>query len=307
MAGAVEKRLRRRAPTRFLLDVIEEAQRDHSSIVAAGAAFYSFLAILPALAALVLVYGLVFDAADVVDHADLLSRFVPASVVGLVKGELERLASTDTPSLGLGAVGSGLIALWSSTRGTRALIEGLNIAERETECRGTVAMYALSIAFTACGLVLVALVVAFTVALSSLGARLPMWLSLAVPVARTFVLPVMVFLSVTALYRFGSCARRDRDWFSAGAIVATVMWLLASWLFSLYVEDVASYGATFGSVSTVAVFMLWLYVSCRVILIGAEVNVVLRARRDDEARAQAEPAKAAPGLQLPRFMPPKST
>jgi membrane protein len=282
LLDVIERLMRRRAIGRFVLDVGSEVQKHHVSIVAAGAAFYVFLAILPALATLVLVYGLIYDASDVVAHVELLSRFAPESVTELIAGELNRLASAGSQTLGLGLLGSVLAALWSSTKGVRALIEGLNIVEHTEDGRDLLSRYALSIAFTACGVLLIVLVLSVMITLPLLASRLPAWVSRALPVVRFFVLPVMVLVSISALYRFGSNERHRREWLTPGAFVAALMWLASSWLFHKYVEDVASFNATFGSVSTVVVLMLWLYISCLAILIGAEIDEVIRSRRRND-------------------------
>jgi membrane protein len=287
IASRSESLLTRRYLGRIAVGVGRQLRADHIGIVAAGAAFYAFLAVLPALAALVLIYGLVFDTTDVVGHVELLSRVAPAEATQLLQGELQRLVDSDLPSLGIGLAGSALVALWSSTKGARALIEGLNIVEGETECRGVAALYGLSIAFTACGLLLVLLVLAVVLALPVVAEWLPGPLALLIPLVRFLILPLTALISIGALYRFGSCAARPRSWLSAGAAVAAALWLLSSWLFQLYVAEIARYSATFGSVSTVVVFMLWLYLSCLAILVGAEVDVVVRA--DGQAAAGAGP------------------
>lgn len=278
-AGSHVRRLCQRTTLgQILIALFDEVRADHVGIIAAGAAYYVFLAILPALTALVLFYGLIFDANDVVAHVDLLAGYAPEAVTQLLGRELERLAEASESSLSAGVVGSALVALWSATKGARSLIEGLNIIERAEESRGAIALYALSLAITACGVVLVGLVVTLVIALPALASYLPPRLDGVFTLVRHVVLPAVLLVSIMALYRFGSCAAQHRKWWSTGAIAAATLWMAVSWLLDAYVENVASVSVRFGSASTVVVFMLWLWLSCFVVLVGAELNVVLDLR-----------------------------
>lgn len=273
--------------------VTREARQDHLTIIAAGVAFYTFLAVLPALAALVFTYGLFFDAGDVADHVALLSKLAPADVRDLLTRELVRLATTDSSALGLGAVGSGLVAVWSATKGARALIQGINIVENEPDGHGMLALYGLSIVFTLVGLIVVSLTLAAIVTLPTVASWLPPAVAGTFTWTRRLIMPVVVVASIAAIYRFGSCGP-SRSWLSAGTWIAAVLWLFCSWLFHRWVEDVATLSASFGSVSTVVAFMLWLYVSSLVILLGAELDVVLERMGRDARCGRSDPAHVAP-------------
>src|SRR3546814_4898185 len=111
--------------------VVREIGRDRMSLVAAGVGFYSFLAFFPAIAALVLIYGLVADVGDVAGQLEPLRGVVPDVVVSLAIDRLTALAETSDRRLGLGLLFSLALTLWSSSKGTKALLSALNIAYEE--------------------------------------------------------------------------------------------------------------------------------------------------------------------------------
>jgi membrane protein len=261
---------------RTLLALREQARRDHLGIIAAGAAFFMFLSIVPGLTAVTLLYGYLADEATVLRHVDMLAGYAPEAVRGFARSELERIVSNGSSGLGVGFVGSVVLTIIFASRGTRALIEGLNLIERETERRGAIALYALSLAFTVAAVVLATAMLALLVALpavidaNELGSLL--W------IGQYVGLPLLLLGAVMALFRFGGSGAARRRWWSVGAVAATLSWLLASKLLQVYVQYV-DLETAFGSSSTVAVFMLWLYLCCLSLLLGAEVDDVLHHGR----------------------------
>ena len=128
--------------------VWEQIGKDNVSMIAAGVAFYSLLAIFPAITAFVSLYGIVADPSQVQQQIQMLERVMPADALALIGDQLRSVASARTSSLGLGALVATLIALWSAGAGVRALMTALNIAYQEDEKRGFIRFYLVAFAFT---------------------------------------------------------------------------------------------------------------------------------------------------------------
>jgi membrane protein len=252
----------------------KEISDDNLSIVAAGVAFYAFLAVVPSFAAIVAVYGLVSNPSQVAHQIELLARVVPSEVLPLLHQQLTRITS-HTQAAGISAIVGFVLALYSSANATKALITGLNIAYGESERRSFLKLTAIAFVLTIGGIVGAVLGVALVAVLPSLLAHVPIARSTE-NVLNWLRWPVLVIGFVTALammYRYGP-SRRDAKWrwVSWGAATATLLWLLASAAFSLYVSRFGSYDKTYGSLGAVVVFLMWLYLSAFVILVGAELN-----------------------------------
>jgi membrane protein len=275
----------------------DELSRDHVDIISAGVSFYAFLALVPTLAALIFVYGLVFDPADVPTQVAMLKGFVPREVTSLLERELARLVSASGGALGVGAVASAMLAIWSSSKSSRALMEALNIIHEYREQRPLVSLYGLSLVFTCSGLIAVVLTLAAMVALPEIAEQMmvPQWVVRQIDLARFLFTPVLVLFAVSVLYRYGPSHpnRQYLPFLSWGALLAAVLWMIGSWLFHVYVDQMTSYGSGFGSIGAVVVSLLWLYLSTYVILLGAELDAVVFDRRRRRDRAQGRPPQGA--------------
>lgn len=272
----------------ILLRVKAELGQDYLGMAAAGVAFYALLAIFPAIAALVSIYGLVFDPGDVQRHADMITSVMPPAAAGIIETQLQRLVSQSTTGLGWGAALGIVLALWSAAKGVKAVIKALNIAYDEDEKRGFFKLNATALLLTLVG-------VAFAIVALLLIAVLPPLLGmLGLPVAaqtaiswlRWPILLAAVFGLVVLFYRYGPNRTKPRwPWVSWGAVGATVLWLLGSMLFSFYVSNFGSFGETYGSLGAVVILMLWLWLSSYIILLGAEFNAEVehQTRRDTTA------------------------
>ncbi len=253
----------------------EEVSNDRVGMIAGGTTFFLLLALVPALAALVSLYGLIADPATLQSHLASLRGVLPAAAIELLEGELERLVSQRTDELGV-TFGIGLaFALWSANSGIKALFDALNIAYDENEKRGIVALNLASLAFTLCGIAFAILAVGAVTALPILLAFLPLG---ALGKALVSVLPALLLfgvavLGLSALYRFGPSRAPARwSWITPGSIVAAVVWVAASALFSWYLASFADYTATYGSLGAVIGVMTWIYISMWIVLVGAELN-----------------------------------
>ena len=235
--------------------------RDQVPLIAAGVAFFGILALVPALSSLVALYGLLLDPADIEEVLASMAGVVPDEVFAIVEGQVRSLASAGSTTLGLASITALLFALWSTRAGVAALIQGLNIVYSEEDQRSLVMGGLVTIALTLVLLLLAILallsVLVVPVVLSVLqpGGEGTGWL---VAMVRWPILFVAVMLGIGVLYRYGpDRAAAKVRWISVGAATATVLWLLASWAFSIYVANFASYNETYGSLGAIVILLLW--------------------------------------------------
>jgi membrane protein len=252
-----------------------ETQDDGIPLLAAGVAFYGFLALFPALIAAVTVYGLVADPAEVQEQVQELSDAMPAEVAQLIGDQLTQIAAASDRALGFGLVVSLLGALFAASGGVANVVKAINLAYDERETRGLVKLRTLALVLTLGAVVFVAVAVGLVAVLPLVLEPLALGTvaDVAIGVARWVGLAVFMLVSLAILYRYAPDRDRPRfSWVSVGAVVATVLWLLGSVGFSIYVTNFGSYGRTYGSLAGVAILMLWLYLTSFVVLLGAEVN-----------------------------------
>lgn len=286
-AGVVQKESNRgrdaeapqRIPHRGWRDILlrsyQQLLDNNIGLVAAGVAFYSLLALFPALTALVASYGLLADPEDVQRQLALLSGLVPQQALQIIKEQLTSISTTSSTGLSIGLAVALLVAFWSASKGARALMTSLNIVYHEHEKRGIFKFYFLSVMLTVVGIIYVALalmlVVAIPAFLGNLG--LPDQLRMLVSWSRWPLLALLAMFGLAALYRFGPSRTTPRwQWVSIGAVVAAVLWLLGSGLFSYYVTRFATYNETYGSLGAVIILLMWFYLSAYVALLGAQLN-----------------------------------
>ncbi len=253
----------------------KEASEDQVPLLGAGVAFFGFLALFPALAAFTLIYGLVADPATISAQTQTLTASLPPEARTLLVGQLDQLASAPQQSLGWGLALAIVLALWSASGGVGNLITAVNIAYDEEKKRGFVKDKLLALGVTVGAVIFMALIVALMagvpVVLGFLDVNGPLrWV---IEVVRWLLLAALVMVALAVLYRVAP----DRDapkfrWVSAGAVTATVLWLVASAAFSLYVTFFGNYAKTYGALAGVVLLMLWLWLTSYAILLGAEIN-----------------------------------
>ena len=251
----------------------------------AGITFYAILAIFPALAALVSVYGLIADPTTVSGQLNALSGIVPGGGMDILGDELKQLVSAGGGKLGFGAIIGILVALWSANGGTKAMFDSLNVVYDEHEKRGYIRRTLISLAVTLGTLVFVmvvmAAVVALPIALNFVG--LGKVTDLLLRVARWPLLLVIVTMMLAVIYRYGPSRTEARwRWVSWGGAFAAIVWVLVSLAFSWYVAHFGSYNKTYGSLGAAIGFMTWIWISATIVLIGAELNAEMehQTKRD---------------------------
>lgn len=248
---------------------------DNLGILAAGIAFYWLLALFPALAALVSAWGLAFDPVQVAGQIEAAAAVLPDEAAALVRDQAHAVAGGAEARIGAAALAGLGVALYSASRGTKALIRGLNVVYGERERRRFVALnaaaFGITLALVAGLLTTLAVIVAVPVMLGHLGldelGRFTVrWL-------RWPLLFVLVMVGLAALYRYAPSRSRARwIWVSRGAVVATALWVLASIAFSVYVRHFGSYNETYGSLGAVVVLLMWFWISAFIVLLGGELN-----------------------------------
>jgi membrane protein len=175
-----------------------------------------------------------------------------------------------------------LVMLFCASKGVYAIIIGMNAVYGIRETRGAVLLYAIAIIyvivfFLALGLMMVLIV---------LGNNIFSWMLNFVPGLETFyglfrygkyILMPFVLIGFFMLVYMNVPNRKSKVRYEMpGAVFSTVVWLVYSWAFSFYISNFANYSATYGSLATIVIFMLWLYWTMNIVFVGAEINVVLR-------------------------------
>ena len=253
----------------------QELGDDHVSVIAAGVAFYGLLALFPALTSLISIAGLVLDPAEVVAQLGAWTAGLPQTAAEIIVGQSVSVASGGGTALSLAAIGGLALALYSTAKGTKTLMEGMNVAYDEQETRGFLRLNLTALALT--GLMIIALIVAV-----ALGVVVPLIIdTLDLPriaekllhLARWIMLAVIAMAGLSTLYRFGP-SRQDAKWrwITPGAVVAILLWIAATAGFSIYVSNFGSYNETYGALGGVIVLLTWLWMSAFIVLLGAELN-----------------------------------
>jgi membrane protein len=259
----------------ILVRVKNEIVEDNLSMIAAGVAFYAFLAIFPAIAALVSIYGLVVDPASLQEHFRGIQTILPGDAAKLVNDELGRIVTSRNKQLGWSVVVGIGLALWSAATGMKAMFQSMNVAYDENEKRGFIRLNASALLMTFATIVFMILFIGLIVGIPALLATVPFGetLTALLKYARWPLLALAGILALSALYRYGpSREKPEWRWITWGAAIATIFWVAGSVLFSFYVTHFAGYNKTYGSLGVVVVMMMWLLLSVYCVLLGAEIN-----------------------------------
>jgi membrane protein len=289
-------------PRRGWKDILlrtKDSITEHSiGIVSAGVAFYAMLAIFPALAALVSIYGLIADPAQIQQQVSELSGVMPSGVMTILQSQLTSLASGGTGALTAGLIFSILLTLWSASKAMGALITALNIVYYEHEKRGFVKPYVVSLILTlgaiVFAIVTLFLIVAVPAALSNLA--LPDLLQILIRIARWILLAAAIIFGLSVVYRYApSRSAPQWQWVSVGAIVGAALWLTGSALFAIYVENFGNYNKTYGTFASVIILMLWFNLSAFAALIGAEINAEMEHQTAEDTTTGAPRAQGERG------------
>ena len=243
-------------------------------LVSAGVTFFALLAIFPAIAALVSLYGLVADTATISEQLGSLQGILPQGALDIVGEQVTRLNEKGNTTLGFSLFLGVALSIWSANGGMKHVFDALNLVYNERESRGFFTLNLVSLGFTAGALLFLVLalagVVALPIALNFLGlGEGAWWLSL----LRWPVMFLAVLLGLALLYRYGPSRDAPRwRWATPGSALAAFLWLGGSLLFSWYVGNFGKYNQTYGSLGAAIGFMTWIWISTTIVLLGAQVN-----------------------------------
>ena len=254
----------------------KEASDDNVGLLSAGVAFYAFLAFVPLLAAVVLIYGLAADPAEVADHINTLAQSLPRDAATLIGEQLRSMTESPQGAKGFALLVAILLAIYGASKGSSAIVIALNIAYEVKESRNFIRTTLLSLVMTLGAMAVLFAGVGAIAAMAWVDHLLPgasPVLRGAVPVLFWVGAALLVSFGVALVYRYGP-NRPDAPWrwISPGSALATLLWVGASFGFGLYVSRFGNYNATYGSLGGVIVFLTWLYLSAYILLMGGELN-----------------------------------
>lgn len=285
----------REVPPRGWFDALKRTRRgvrdEHLSIVAAGVAFYAFLALVPALIAVVAIYGLVANPADVKQQITSFTDALPRDAQRLLSNQLTSITRTAGGGTGIAAIIAIAGALWSASSGIAALNTGLTVANHETETRGPLKRRGLALVLTVLAIVGVVLMLALVVALPSIldsvditGAG-----GTVLELVRWPLMAIVLFAGLAVIFRYGPQRRRPRwRWITPGSVVAVTIGLVASIGFSIYVSQLGTYNKTYGALGAIIIMLVWLYLMAFAVLFGAALNAELERQTEHDTTAGGE-------------------
>lgn len=264
---------------RPLLRIARNLSEKNVTLVAGGVAFYGFLAIFPAIFAIIFLWELFATDADAFALLDFLSFFMPDQAFEVVADLLIQITEREEPASVWAAVISLLIALWSSSRAIDSLLLAMRLIYRNTHRRGVILQRAIALGFTFCGILF--MIFAFVL----IGAVPPVLnafnlgglTEVTVLTGRWMLILFLFGLGAYAFYftsrkRIKTGDTRHPNKLLPGTLWASFLWLLASLAFSYALASFVSYKEAFGSLGAIAALMMWLWLSALALLIGAEIN-----------------------------------
>ncbi|WP_168582675.1 YihY/virulence factor BrkB family protein [Gephyromycinifex aptenodytis] len=271
-----------------------EFSRDQCTDSAAGLTYFAVLSLFPALLALISLLGVFGQGTDSVNKIlDIGGQFLPASSLDQIRPVVESMVQTQ--AAGFALVTGLLVALWSASNYVNAFSRAMNRVYEVDEGRPMWKLRPLILALTLVILLLVCLVlvglvvsgpVAQTVGdlLGMGGTAVTIW-----NIAKWPVILVVVIIIVALLYHVTPNIQQPKfRWISVGAVIALLVWGLASAAFGFYVANFGSYNKTYGSLAGIIVFLLWLWITNNALLFGAEVDAEMERARQLQAGIKAE-------------------
>ena len=255
--------------------IFKKTSQDNLSLVAAGVAFYALLAIFPAIAAVVSVYAYFASPTDISEHLSQFVTLLPQSTRELILSQVSNLAKSSHTSLSLSAFGTLVLTIWSSSKGSQALITACNISYHEYEKRSFFKALLMRFIFSV-GAIVVAIFALVIIGILPIVLNL-VGLKESIDLLIKFISwPLLAFtfnFALVLLYRYAPYRKAAKwRWITMGSSIATVLWIAASIGFSFYVSRFASYNETYGSLGGVVIMLMWLYISAYIVTLGAVIN-----------------------------------
>ncbi len=247
------------------------------SLLAAGVAFYGFLAFVPLIASTVLIYGLVGDPQTVAGSINLLRGIAPPEVLTILQDQLLTIVTGSKAATGIGLILAFLVSIYGAMRAATAMMAALNIIYEEHETRTIFRSTAVAASITV-GMVVVALVGTSAISLFAyvrifLAPLLGPVTAIFIQIATWLLAGLLISGTFAVFFRFAPDHTTAKwRWLSVGSVLSTLLWLAITLGFGFYVANISDYNATYGSLAAVVVFLMWLFLSAYAVLIGAEVN-----------------------------------
>ncbi len=261
-------------------EVWQEVQDDDLLGLAAEVAYNLLLALFPTLIFLAALAGFIGSSVGVGDLFNrivgYLAQVLPPSALETVMTPLEQVLSTESGGLlSFGILGT----LWAASNATATMMKAFN---REYGVKETRPFWKHRLLIAVGLTVLLALLIVSAFLLFIFGEGLGRWVAGFVGAGDLFVTvwtilrwPVILLallLGLAVLYWLGPNVKQSFRWISPGSVLATLLWLLFTYLFQLYIANFGNYDKTYGTIAGVIVLMLWLYLTCFLVLLGAEIN-----------------------------------
>ena len=196
----------------ILLRVWKNIGEDRVLLVAAGVTFYCLLAIFPAIAALVAIYGFFTDPASISAQVDKLAGVMPGGALDAIRNQMSMVASQGASKLGVAFIFGFFISLWSANAGIKSIFDALNLVYDEPEKRGLIRLNLVSLAFTVAAIVFILIAVACIAALPVIASsQLQGATALIVQIVRWPILFVIIAVGLAFVYRYGP-SRAEPQW-----------------------------------------------------------------------------------------------
>ena len=269
-----------------------EATDDNLGLIAAGVAFYGFLAMVPLLASLVLTYGIVVDPAEAARHIRDLTTMVPRDAAKLIAEQLDGILKTSVDKKGFGLLLALGLAIYGAMKGAQALIIALNIVYEEREKRGFIKLTLLQAAMVFAAIAVAAALltaISLSAALETFVANIGPLAAFIVKIIGWIVAAGLASAAVASLYRVAPSRADPRwRWVTPGSTFATIGVLAATAGFGWYAASLGDYNATYGSLGGVVVLLLWIWLSAYVLLLGGELNAELERQTERDSTTGPE-------------------
>jgi membrane protein len=273
--------------------VYERFQSDRVMLIAAGVTYYGLLALFPAIAALVSLYGLFADPDTIKQQLSNLQGVLPEDAIQIIGDQITHIQAQGGGRLGIYFAIGLIVSLWSANAGVKSMFDALNAVYGETERRSFVQYNFQALLFTLGGILFIILALGGIVVMPAIFAFVGLesvagWI---VSLLRWPVLLAFILLGLALLYRYGpSRETAEWRWVTWGSGFAAVVWLVVSMLFSWYVSSFGNFNETYGSLGAVIGFMIWMWLSATIVLVGAEINAELEHQTaEDTTTGEPQP------------------
>jgi membrane protein len=258
---------------------IERVKDENLILVSAGVAFWATISIVPAAIATTTIYGLVASPASAESNVRSLFSSLSPSTQSSLTSQFHSVASSGGSALGVGLAVSLAALLWSASSGMQNMLKAISVSLTGTEDRTFVKLRSVALLWALGAIVLAAITVGVMAIVPGYVGHWfdSSWAQWAIRVVGWVPLLAVVALGIAALYRFGP----DKDrlgWKSAlyGGIGATVVWIIATIGLGIYLGNFGNYSNVYGSLVGAILLMLWMYLTCVIVLVGAVVTAEVR-------------------------------